>query len=569
VQQNWRSRGACISRMSVVLALLLGMASSSFAQKTVEQNAGGGRKIQIDYDADGHVTQMRSVGPDGKLQQKTDYVRIPNFLGPPQETTTSYFPDGKVSKVTKVTYDESSNFTGEFIQVYNQSGSQIDGHELKHDPMTNFYTCADWNTAAQNYKRIECPAGEESGGPEQQLKKFTYEEVAQHLSHARQAAVQERKQAQMQPMTLVKPPITTNNREVGLVLPAQLHPGARASGSIVEDPDNYDGLPGVTVTRVILPFLSVGEASKLSGWTFEVAGEKPQAADLPFTFIVPGKDQSLDVTFRQGGNPAQAVSKTMNLPSSGSKMATPKSFQAAALCLKGELCLVSGPFRGDSTETLAAFEDRPASVVAETTDAAYISIPKAIEPGHRPLFIAEGSKVVAFPVTVASFVVKNVDREIKPPETLITFPTLDGPADIPDALWRTGNYPSTNLEEARKLVPGFQLPRTDHAAREKREAEEKQKSEPKEKREVDEKKGGMLLLVLKNMTPDQVSLRGAKDQTIVFRLNDESFSRGEFKYDLVVEALKPGHFVVKGYVIPFLAPVAGQEFVNKDPAQQK
>jgi hypothetical protein len=55
-------------------------------------------------------------------------------------------------------------------------------------------------------------------------------------------------------------------------------------------------------------------------------------------------------------------------------------------------------------------------------------------------------------------------------------------------------------------------------------------------------------------------MRGAKDQMIVFHLSDESFSRGEFKYDLIVEAIKSGHFDIRGYVIPFLAPVRGQEF---------
>ena len=65
------------------------------------------------------------------------------------------------------------------------------------------------------------------------------------------------------------------------------------------------------------------------------------------------------------------------------------------------------------------------------------------------------------------------------------------------------------------------------------------------------------------MTPEQVSLRGAKDQMIVFHLTDDSFSRGEFKYDLIVEAQKPGHFDVRGYVFPFLAPVPAQEFPSK------
>jgi hypothetical protein len=77
---------------------------------------------------------------------------------------------------------------------------------------------------------------------------------------------------------------------------------------------------------------------------------------------------------------------------------------------------------------------------------------------------------------------------------------------------------------------------------------------------------GEILLIIKNDTPEQISLRGSKNQALVFHLNDESFQRGEFKYDLVVEAHRSGPVRVKGYVIPFLEPVAGQEFDVKAPA---
>jgi len=101
----------------------------------------------------------------------------------------------------------------------------------------------------------------------------------------------------------------------------------------------------------------------------------------------------------------------------------------------------------------------------------------------------------------------------------------------------------------------------------KREA--KEKGESKGKREADEKKGGEILLVVKNVTPEQISLRSSKNDMLVFHLSDDSFSRGEFKYDLVVEAKKPGAVNVKGYVIPFLAPIAGQEFTVKPIATGK
>jgi hypothetical protein len=301
----------------------------------------------------------------------------------------------------------------------------------------------------------------------------------------------------------------------------------------------------------------------LSGWWFEAPGEKPQRADGPITLVVPRLGSGLNITFRQAGNPAHSASKTLSLPPpTVEKPRSPKSFHSAALCLKGGLCMVSGPFNGDSSKTSAAFEDRPATIVAETTDTAYIRIPELTEPGARPLFIAEGSKVVALPVVVGEFSIGNNHRELTAGQTLIMFPTVEGLGDIPDPEWRPGNFPATNLAQARQFIPEFQLPQGNHEAQEKREEEAKreanEKGEPNEKREDEE--GGEILLIVKNVMPEQISLRSSSNGMLIFHLSHEAFRRGEFKYDLVVEARKAGKAEVKGYVIPFLAPIAGQEF---------
>ncbi len=136
------------------------------------------------------------------------------------------------------------------------------------------------------------------------------------------------------------------------------------------------------------------------------------------------------------------------------------------------------------------------------------------------------------------------------------------PGDIPDPAWRIGDFPATNLQRAQQLIPGFQLPQGDPKSGEKREAGEK--GESKENREVEEEKlEGEILLVVQNITPEQISLRSSTNEILVFHLSEESFRRGEFKYDLMVEAKRTGKVEVKGYVIPFLAPIAGQEFSIK------
>ncbi len=463
----------------LLCTLLLLSAARLFAQKTVVQDIGGGRKMEMDYNAAGKLIESRTIESDGKLLEKIDYEYLPGYFGA-QQTNVSYWSDGKtVRSVTRVTYDPSSNFTGEFAQAYDESGKQIAGHKLTHDPMTGVYHCADWNTAAQDFKTVTCPAGEEGGEGPEEVKKFGYAEVLAHLSAARKAAQQEQKVRRMHPMTPVQSPITTVNKTVGLVLPAGFRRGGRISGMMVEDPERYQAMPELKVVMITLPLDSAGDASRLQGWQLEVPNESPQPADGPVTFIAP-RGSSFTITFRQVGSPEHAVTRVVELPATppGAKTKAARSFQAPALCLKGQLCMVAGPFSGDSHQTFAAFEERPATIAAETEDVAYVEIPERTEAGSRPLYIAEHSKIVALPIAVGDFAIKNNGRSLQQGQSLIVFPTLDGPGDIPEPLWRAGDFPAGNLALARKLVPGFNLPPHEREAREKREAQPKAGDKP-------------------------------------------------------------------------------------------
>jgi hypothetical protein len=567
VPQGKQASVWCFVRVFGVSALLACSVATAVAQHTVVEKNEGGR-IESDYNAAEKITEMRTFGADGNLQQKVDYEYLPGYYVA-QQTSTSYWPNAKVRRVARNTYDESANFTGEFIELFDPTGKQIAGHKLSHDPWTGVYRCSEWSVATQGYRSLECPAGEEESGGADEVKKFTYDEAMRNLEIARKAARKEEKMGRMQPMTAVHPPISVATHEVGLVLPAQLRSGERVSGSVVEDPEQYNETLEVTVTRVAIPFESAGEASRLSGWLFEAPGEKPQRADGPITLVVPRRDSGFDITFRQAGNRAHSVSKTLTFPQPPPEQPlSQKSFRAAPLCLKGALCTVSGPFNGDSSKTFAAFEGRPATIVAETTDTAYISIPELTAPGARPLFIAEGSKIVAIPEVVGEFVIRNNHRELSEGQTLLMFPTLGGPGQIPDPEWKFGNFPATNLARARQLIPGFQLPEGDREAQAERGNEEENEADEKRLNEKhEEKKGGIILIVVKNVTPEQISLRSSRNDLLIFRLSDQAFQRGEFKYDLLVEAKKAGKVEVKGYVIPFLAPIAGQEFSVKATAQ--
>lgn len=552
---------ATFAQMLALLAMFLGAPAPGMAQHTVVENNGVGGRIETDYNAAGKATEMRTIGPDGKLLQKIDYEYLPGYYVA-QQTDTGYWPNEKPHKVSRNSYDESSNFTGEFVQIFDESGKQVGGHRLTHDPWTGVYRCAEWNLTAQDYRAVKCPSGEEGGGGAEEPKKFTYEEVMKNLEAARREARREReaegKNGNVNSEAPAQGDAAGARRDVALVLPAKIRRGERISGSVVEDAARYEEMPEVAVARVAIPFESSGDAARLSGWLAEVAGEKPQRADGPITFVAPRNGDTITVSFRDAGNPTHVLSQAVALPKgSAKKLRSANSFQAAALCMKGELCVVQGAFGGNSSQTFAAFENRPATIMAETSDAVYLSVPELTAAGLRPVFIEEGGKVVAFPVAVGEFFIRNYGRELEAGQSAIVFPTLDGPGDIASSAWSGRSFPDTSLDRARRLIPGFKLAGEKRGGGERREGTEARREGDQKGESYEE---GEILLIVKNNVPEQTSLRRAANGMLVFHLGDEAFERGAFRYDLLVDGKKTGKIDVKGYVIPFLEPVGGQEF---------
>ena len=179
--------------------------------------------------------------------------------------------------------------------------------------------------------------------------------------------------------------------------------------------------------------------------------------------------------------------------------------------------------------------------------------------GPAALIVAEGTKVEAMTVVVGLLELTLNHEPIEARQEMITMLRVDGVPELSDDQWHYGVFPASNLEGARALVPGFNPAKTVEQERERREKQEKQDGMPK-KDDKKEESAGMVLVVVSNTTPDVVSMRLAKQQPFVFHLTPESFARGEFKYDIVLDALKTGRFALKVTAVPFLAPVKAQEF---------
>ena len=531
------------------------------AQKTTTVDNAPNGKQEMDYDARGRVVEIRTIGPDGKLLVKIDHTYSPNYEVITTSTSLSFWPDGKsVQKKAQSGYDENNNFISEIIEDYNLAGKHVSGHKLLHEPMTGIYRCFDWNAPQQKYLAIDCPDSEESHAGPKDTPKISRAEVMQHLAAARQAAQAEAKSRRMKMKAPIEASSTTVNKDVGVVLPVNLRPGQRVSGMVVEDPERFADQPELTVTRVTLPMQTAGDAAHLSGWTFELKGAEPQPADGPISFVVPTGNPAIEFTLRQAGDPTVGISGKVPMPEvKAGKSNVPANFQSAALCFKRDLCVVTGALSGDSRKTFAAFDSVPATIVAETETTAIIEVPLYMNLGPAALIVAEGSKVEAMMTVVAEIGLMENNEPIQPKQELITILQVDGVQELSDDQWHYGVFPASNLERARILLPGFNPAKTVEHDRERREKEEKQDG-MKKKEDKKEESAGMVLVVVNNSTPEIATMRGAKQQSFVFHLTPESFAMGQFKFDIVLESLKAGTFVLNATAIPFLAPVKAESF---------
>jgi hypothetical protein len=555
---------------------MLAMSGFAQTQKIEVRDAGGGNKEELVRNSSGDVVETRLIDANGKLRSRDQSDYISGHFNPDQ-ITTAYFPDGKtVQKTVKVTYDDSANFTSEIIVLFDESGKHIGGHKLLHDPVSGEFRCWNWSGPSQNYVRVVCPAGEESGEKPPPLKVISQQEAVNLLAAARTASTAQRKSERLTPKNPVTPPVVPEDTAYAIVLPANLTPGKPVSGSIADDPDLFRLRPDLIVQDITLPLEPGGEAAKLGGWRVEVGGAQPQRADGPFTFTVPRDTQPIEIKIYPEGQPAKAMVRSIPIPKPSTRggKAQP-GYVAQALCVSRDVCPIGGVFSGDASKALAAFNDVPAPIVAESTEMVFVRTPDDTRYGERQLLFNQGSELLVFPVaTVLVDLVADgkhltdFQNQIQQGEARLVFAGTIGVQSLPEENWRAGMFPASNLEWAQRLVPNFQVPRETHAQREEREKLEKLEKQAEGQKPAGkqrtgkqrEEKLGNVVFIVKNATPEVVSWRSANNNAFVLPLNTESFSQGDYRYKFVVQAQKTGTYKVDVALIPFVAPARGQKF---------
>ncbi len=522
------------------------------AQKTVTQDAGGGQKQELIYDASGQMVETRTIGADGKLRQKNVFEFKPAGTMR-QNTVISYWPDGKTARtISRETYDQNRNFIGEITEVFSQTGAHTGGHKLNHDPSTNSYDCFHWMATKQKYEPGECPSAEEGGVKPPPLAPLTDQEAIGMEASAEEAARTAEKAARMQRKSPVHPSPSAILPQIGVVLPAKLHAGEQVWGSIVKDPARYQGRPDLLVVPMDLPSNGTDEPLTLANWSVEVPGATDQEAQKPFRCTVPAAGAQLRVTLKDSANSSRTASREVKIGKSQAAARSGAGFKAMPLCIKGGVCVVGGPFP-ESGDNFASFEQTPARLLAADRNLVYLAVPEDLRSGPQHLLVRRGTKLVVFPVTLAELHVETDKPELTANETILGSITLADAGDLPDADWRDGAFPANYLGWAQSLDPEFK-PKT-AGTRERREPGEKDR----DREEQDEAAGGTIVVVLQNLAPDATRLSGSANGKFVFRLTDESFKLGDFVYKFNVTGIETHPVDLKAVAIPLLAPVTGRE----------
>jgi hypothetical protein len=544
------------------------LCSVSVAQKTVVKDAGSGVKQEFDYDATGRVIEVRTLNPDGKINGRIVYT-YGSHSEVAKQFTTNYWPDGlSIHATNQSTNDENSNFTSEVVEEFDETGKHTIGHEIFVDRMTGIYRCFNWNPDFRKYVAMECPSGEESHEGPKEVRKLDRAEVMLQLANARQAAQAELKSRATASKLAAEASAQTVGATVGLVLPAVLGPGQRVSGSIVTDPGAYLGYSDVRVISFTLPAGLALDVSRMGEWNVEVEGSAPQSSDGPVSFVVPPTGTTLNVTLRRAVGQAVALSQKLDiLPLSSQKPAT-SGFLSPALCFMRQICQVAGRFSGDSHNTFAAFDSIPARVLAQTETVSFIAVPEFMSAGPYTLIVAEGSRVAAVMMVVADVRVAPDSESIEPGHDWVTALRITGIEELTPQQWKYGIYPASNLQRARTMLPGFNPSKVIEKDREEREKQEKEDGLRKKEDDKWEESAGIVLVALRNTTPEVGTLRGSAKPILIFHLGPNSFERGAFVYNQAVDPVKSGTVAMQATAIPFLAPLKAQVF-EADAGTQK
>jgi hypothetical protein len=340
------------------------------------------------------------------------------------------------------------------------------------------------------------------------------------------------------------PPPTSSRTElqseamlVGVVVGADTRTGEKTTARVVPNPKSFQNIPGLRVievaTRVPMGTNGKPDIEKLQA---RIGDGPVQPCDGPLTGTVPGNGQPLRVTVGQPGQTPGTgeIPVTPGPPRTAPAGVRPNQFRTPAMLQRGTVGVVHGPFDGRNLGTSVTVGGKQAEILAETGNALYFIVPGSVQPGQAAVVVEEQGTRISFRVAAIGLQMSAGRLQLEKGQSATFAATVTGADHLPATAWQAGDPGEfsdlVNLEEVRRMAPNLRPPA---------------KGAP-----------GMVVLLLQNMSPQVVSMSGG--MVVQQQLGQSAFSAGPYTYNGSVSAHEKGSFSIKGTVIPFLAPVAGE-----------
>ena len=322
---------------------------------------------------------------------------------------------------------------------------------------------------------------------------------------------------------------------VGLVMASDSWPGEATSVRLVMEPVDLENTPGlhVVAAMVLLPRDRHGKATLSGEVVVTPPNGRPQPADKPVDYTVPDAPAA-PFTVALAGDPTPVGKFTMahkeRRPSHPRKQ--PAAFSMLSVMPDSGVCLVHGPFHGNSSKTHIAVNGEPAELLAETPRETFFE-PRTVRTGRNDVTVNEDGRVESFAMFAPNLAIHTDRAVVKQGETIAFEVTITGLKEMPASAWRAGR--PSELYDLSASAGGVNLPPAGGE--------------------------GEILLVIKNKSPEIVTMSGGQGEVVVVALKRADLVAGTYEYDASLTARQAGAFNLEASLIPMLAETDAGEVV--------
>lgn len=300
---------------------------------------------------------------------------------------------------------------------------------------------------------------------------------------------------------------------IGFVTPSDARPNDHLVGRVVDNPKDYQNVPGLTVVETVA-LVPLDERST-PAWkevVVDLGDGRQQPADGPVSCKVPS-DGKMNV--RIGDGPAHEV---VTRPGSGTTPSTP---QTPPACSPGAVDVVEGPFPGDGNVSVDVGE-RPAEVIAQSPRAVFFKVPPETPLGANEVRVRQGKTEKKFHVAAVVMRMMADQTNLLRGQSTNFEVHVSGLGGIRDDQWRPGM--SAALLDRASVPPQFLAA-----------------GQP-----------GRFVLILENASPQTVSIEGGDKITLT--IERDKVVNGEYVYHGKIHSKRTGGFDIKGTLLGLLAP---------------